>query len=61
MQALWQIAKRLQVAAGGPLAAGRARYGSDIVSGGTDYSAVDSLLSRGDCQQRDRPTNIVSV
>ena len=63
-QVLWQIAKRPQVAAGGLSAAGRVRYGSDIVSGGTNYSAVDSpgrLLSRGNCQQRDRPMKIVSV
>jgi len=36
---------------------GEIRYCCDIWSGGTDYSAVDSLggpLSRGDCPWRDR-------
>jgi len=44
---------------------GGTRYGCDIWSGGTDYSAVDSLgggpLSRGDRPQRDRTVLIVST
>ena len=44
---------------GGPSAAGGTRYGGDIWSGGTDYSAVDSPggpLSRGECPRCDRST-----
>ena len=39
---------------------GGTRYGCDIWSGGTDYSAVDSPggpLSRGDCPRRDSATS----
>ena len=56
------IAKWPQSAAGGPLAAGGTRYGCDIWSEGTNYSAVDSPggpLSRGDCPQRDNPSEIL--
>ena len=40
------------------------RYGCDIWSGGTDYSAVDNPgrpLLRGDCPRRDRSTNVTQI
>ena len=52
------IVKRLHSAAGGT------RYGCDIWSRGTDYSAVDSLgglLSRGDCPWRVRAAHTLDT
>ena len=55
MQVLWQRPLRK----GHSRQQGGTRYGCDIWSGGTDYSAVDSPggpLSRGDCPRRDMHT-----
>ena len=58
MQVLWQrqLRKGRSQQQGGPSAAGGTRYGCDIWSGGTGYSAVDSpggSVSRGDCPRHD--------